>query len=983
MTATTRPLLSPMGQAALQYARRGWPVFPCRERDGETYQRKNKRTGEMEDHTPRAKQPYVATGLKAATTDELQIARWWREHPDAMIGLPLGAVTREGDGFFALDFDPRIDAETGEEFTLELLKARLEEQMGCALPGSLSVRTPSGGVHVYLRQPKSGEEIRNRGNLPEHVDVRGRGGYVIAPPSRIVEPAEMSSIGSYRWLHGRVDEPVAEAPTALIEILRDRGPKRQTPDARPPAAPPGAASEAVGDALRKYALTALDGELREVRQAGSGKRNAQLNTSALKIASLVAAGVLDAGIARSSLEAAARENPGRDSDGQLIATIDSGWTAGLNSPRDFEEIAAAARDRASRSRPPPRSSLPPPTPGSTSNGKPSSQAGGSGGNVASEGGRGQDRGRLAPDQVRECAFLPLTDLGNLERFLKRFGSDFLFVEAWGWLAWDGKRWNRDMAVPLFGAAVQEMVRAIQAEAELIRASGVPFPPEGGFTVDDSDDDDDEDADMYRRSSAKKAERKRKNLHWWKQRELARKTGGEGPRYDAIVQIKSNGDIVLLSDKIAAWGRTSEGAGHINCIEGLAEAKLAARTMDFDADPLLLNMQNGTIVFARPSEAQKAAFTLREHRREDLITKIGNAELDAKALSPRFDGFMAKVQPEAEMREFLDDWGGYSGLGLADAQKMAVFYGEGSNGKGVWVNTTAYILGDYAWSTGIETFMDAGKANAAAQATPHLAALAGRRMVYANEPEDNSKFADGLIKSLTSDEPRGGVRELMKPPFELQITFNNTVMANNMPRISTDHGIQRRVQIVPWLIIIPDEEQDLQLKAKLREEASGILNRMIAGALRYLDRGLLIPQAVKDATREYQRENDPLGRFLDLCVARVKGHTVGATPFHRVFAAWQHWAGQLPQSGKPWSAKFLNAQMQRKSFRIAKSSTMQWQDIALRYEELDFVSIDDRDRMTPREGELPPPRTFDGEAVPAPAPSPAPSPQASPDYDLPP
>jgi hypothetical protein len=79
--------------------------------------------------------------------------------------------------------------------------------------------------------------------------------------------------------------------------------------------------------------------------------------------------------------------------------------------------------------------------------------------------------------------------------------------------------------------------------------------------------------------------------------------------------------------------------------------------------------------------------------------------------------------------------------------------------------------------GIETFIDQGRYRKGSDASPDLAALAGRRMVYANEPRKNSKFSDGLIKELTSDEPKGGVRELMKPPFELQITFTNTVSAN--------------------------------------------------------------------------------------------------------------------------------------------------------------------------------------------------------------
>src|SRR6185503_17375072 len=174
-------------------------------------------------------------------------------------------------------------------------------------------------------------------------------------------------------------------------------------------------------------------------------------------------------------------------------------------------------------------------------------------------------------------------------------------------------------------------------------------------------------------------------------------------------------------------------------------------------------------------------------------------------------------------------------------------------------TVAHILGDYAWATGIETFIDQGRYRKGSDASPDLAALAGRRMVYANEAEENQKFSDGLIKELTSDEPKGGVRELMKPPFQLQITFTNTVSTNTLPRIGTDHGIQRRVQVVPWAVIIPDAEQDLQLKAKLKAEASGILNRMIAGAVRYLNSGIPKPEAIKDATAEYQQDNDLLGK----------------------------------------------------------------------------------------------------------------------------
>lgn len=946
-------LPSPMGSAALRYARAGFPVFPCREKTEVVTNSAGK------EITLSAKAPYTGQGLKNATTDERRITDWWRQYPNALIGVPMGI-----NGLFVLDFDPRIDEETGEVFTLDRLRAETEAMIGGPLPETITVETQSGGIHLWYRQPSDGgEPIRNRGNLPRHVDVRGLGGYVIAPPSVMADGAR------YRFVTGRLGDTAAEAPAALIEILRSRRSRAPASTPTPAPAQPGRsagaaaidADDRVAADIRKYGLTALDAELRAVRGAPSGQRNRQLNESALKIAALTVSTpmpAIDAGMARALLEQAARDNPGRDDDHQLMATIESGWSAGINNPRDLSEVAASSRDRATRSRAsPPRSSRPP-APAADFNGAPSSQAGGTAENVPPKGGVG-------PEVLRECAFLPLTDLGNLERFLKRYGQDFLHVKAWGWLAWDGKRWNRDMAEPLLGAAVQATMRAIQDEADHIRATGVPWPPEGGFPVDDLADDDEEGAEMFRHSEAVKKERKQKSVLWWRQRQLARKSANAGERLDSIVQVKSNGDIVLLSDKLAAWGRTSENAGHINCIAKLAEAQLAARTQDFDADPLLLNVANGTVVFERPDARGPARFHFREHRREDRITKIGNASYELGAGSPQFDRFIQTVQPAPEMREFLEDWGGYNCLGLADAQKMCVFYGEGSNGKGVWVSTVAWCLGDYAWSTGIETFMDAGRTRKGSEASPDLAALAGRRMVYANEPEDNSKFADGLVKSLTSDEAKGGVRELMKPPFELQITFTNTVMANNMPRISTDHGIQRRVQIVPWDVIIPDDQQDLQLKSKLKQESSGVLNHLIVGALRYLDRGLVVPETVKEATREYQQDNDPLGRFLDLCVAKVKGETVGATQFHKLFAAWQAWAGQLAQTGKPWSAKYLNGQMKRKSFKIAKSSTMQWQDVFLRYSEADFVDLDGR----PRDGELPPPRPIPGQDGPT-----------SPDFD---
>jgi putative DNA primase/helicase len=952
--------------AALGYAARGWPVFPCNP--------KNKQPLLGADKDENQKPIRGTGGLKKASTDPEQIRAWWKRWPNALIGLCTGHPTKgtessaqpAGLRLFVLDFDPREDPDTGEVWTLDRLKRETEEQLGCALPISLAILTPSDGVHLYLLTGDDGPSITNRGNLPDHVDVRGLGGYVIAPPS------VLSDGRRYRYHRREPMGGIARAPEQLLELLRS--PKGKAPPAAsapPQRAAPGPAFDQVDDAVRKYALAAFDEECRLLAAAPMGDRNNQINARSFVLGQLVGAGALSEAMVRSALQSVVA-GFGRDYD-KSCASIDNGLIAGMAQPRDLSEIAANARRRAERggssysSRSSARASgrLHPPAPDQTTGGRQSSQSGGAG-FEAEKRGRGGGSEGSAEELTRRCALHPLTDLGNLERFLERFGRDFLYVEAWGWLAWDGRRWNREMALPLLARSAQATIRAIQEEADFIRSSGVPFPDPLGDIELDRDADDDEMVPAKVEDERKKR-RKYKSAMWYRQRELAKRTPDDGrDRLDSIVQVKSNGEIVLYSDKLAAWGRTSESSGHITCVgkPDMAGARLAAMTGEFDADPLLLNVENGTIVFLRPEPERgfDAAWSLREHRREDRMTKICAVTHDSTAACPRFDAFLERVQPDPEMRDFLDVWAGYNSLGLADAQKMAIFYGEGSNGKGVWINTVAHILGDYAWATGIETFIDQGRYRKGSDASPDLAALAGRRMVYANEPENNSKFSDGLIKELTSDEPKGGVRELMKPPFELQITFSNTVSANTLPGIGTDHGIQRRVQVVPWSIVISGSDVDPRLKDKLKAESAGILNRMIAGAVQYLDSGLPTPQAIKDATVEYQQDNDLLGKFLRLCVARVPGESVGARPFHRVFAAWQTWAGLLPHTGKPWSEKHLNGQLRKKGFKQPKkSSNMKWLDVGLRFDENAFCDHDETGRITrPVDRDLPVPRSFAGE-----------------------
>ena len=162
-------------KAALVYARRGVPVFPC-ERG--------------------AKRPLTRNGHWDATSDRRAIERWWR-WPSANIGFPTG----EKSGIVVLD----VDVDDGG---LESL-AKLERE-GAPVPKTATTRTGGGGLHLFFRYPR-GTEIRNSaGLLGSGLDVRGEGGYVVVPPSR--------TQGPYEWVDR---SPLAEA-SWLIDRLTER-----------------------------------------------------------------------------------------------------------------------------------------------------------------------------------------------------------------------------------------------------------------------------------------------------------------------------------------------------------------------------------------------------------------------------------------------------------------------------------------------------------------------------------------------------------------------------------------------------------------------------------------------------------------------------------------------------------------------------------------------------------------------------------------
>lgn len=299
-----------MLQLALEYAEAGWPVFPCRPADEEVF---NPRTGEFEDKT--AKSPYTDNGLKAATTREHIIRRWWADHPAAMVGVPTG----ERSGVWVLDLDKKPDADGTAEI------AKLEAENG-PLPDTVTVRTPSGGRHLLFKLPPD-VEVRNRGGFAPAVDTRGEGGYIVAAGS------VMTDGRAYEW-ESRPSEP-ADAPTWLLDlVVRKAGPSHLPALSRNPS---------VG-----YVDAAVSSELSSLSATRAGRNNA-LNDSSFAIGTFVGAGAMSRSEAEQRLFGAAVANGyvGKDGEAAARATIKSGLDRGIQSPR---EIPDAGEDMVERGR---------------------------------------------------------------------------------------------------------------------------------------------------------------------------------------------------------------------------------------------------------------------------------------------------------------------------------------------------------------------------------------------------------------------------------------------------------------------------------------------------------------------------------------------------------------------------------------------------------------------------------------------------------
>jgi len=289
------------------------------------------------------------------------------------------------------------------------------------------------------------------------------------------------------------------------------------------------------------------------------------------------------------------------------------------------------------------------------------------------------------------------------------------------------------------------------------------------------------------------------------------------------------------------------------VEDLARSdpRLAVHQGMWDEDPWLLGTTDGVV--------DLRTGVVRPGRPADwMIRQTSVAPAKPGASCPHWMGFLDQATAgDEELASFLQRWAGYCLTGDVSEEVLSFLYGDGGNGKGVFVGTITAIMGSYAVAQPMEAFT----AGARLPAEYYRAQMAGARLVTSSETEAGRTWAEAQIKELTGNETPVSARHPHGRPFTYRPQFKLMFVGNHAPSLkSRSPAMERRLRIVPFEN--KPEKPDHGLKDRLRDEYPAILRWMIDGALSWREARLGTASAIADASKEYFADQDAFGSWLE-------------------------------------------------------------------------------------------------------------------------
>ncbi|MGX0875937.1 putative DNA primase/helicase [Roseovarius sp. MBR-154] len=479
--------------------------------------------------------------------------------------------------------------------------------------------------------------------------------------------------------------------------------------------------------------------------------------------------------------------------------------------------------------------------------------------------------------------LTFNDEDNAARLLAVYGPDLVYVTGRGWAVWDGTRYSFRSG-DLAAMEVGHKLRSLVLEEARFAREEAEFPD------------------------------------WQIANAIAAATRARPPqsltREDAIAQLRRE-----TAGKLQGHAVKCGNVHKVTAAMTVARYRTRAEVEDMDADPWRLAVPNGEIDlravadYERPAGASRDELAalrapwLRETARYHRPTKCAGALFDPHAEAPKWEEFLALIQPDEAVRAALQRSLGACLLGENRAQVALFLRGPGGNGKSTLLNVFQHVMGmrdGYAQPCKIEMFLDTGNAGAGA-ATPEEVNLPGARAYVATEPDARDVLSTKKIKALT-----GGDRRMSRGNFQDFFFWTPRgvplISCNRTPKIKgEDDGTKRRLIFIPFdvnLRALPPERQRAQaeVEAELRAEASGILNWLLEGLSEFLARGIDPPEVMLALKARLLESGDPVGTFLSEMIEEARpseGERIRVAHLYRVYERWCDDEGRTLYQPRPF------------------------------------------------------------------------------------
>lgn len=500
-----------------------------------------------------------------------------------------------------------------------------------------------------------------------------------------------------------------------------------------------------------------------------------------------------------------------------------------------------------------------------------------------EGCDGPSGGETGPDRsvaIAEASRLDHSDTDNGRRLILHFGEDLKVMQRAGirntsYVVWTGSHWDLDGGEDRAFAVAQEIGALIGLEADHLAAT----PMEAKAIAEARTAADDLAALEARRSEWTDDEKRRV-------RDL-----------EATIAAGKAAREALDKRKVARrkFGISSKNKARLDAMLACAAPHMTRPPQAWNADPWRFATRTHTIRLGRVVDPENpdpdgvrfvgTVEVTPGHRRDDLITFVVPVDFDAEAGCPTWEAFLERFLPSPAVRRFVQVFSGLGLLGVT-VQKFVFHYGDGANGKSVFMQTLANVFGALGANLEPESITGQNQRQGG-QASPDIVKLFGKRFLKVSELPEGVPLQEELIKKLTGGEEMSA-RALFQGAFDFTPVFSAQMSGNGYPKIEgTNHGIWRRIAVVHWPVKIPEAEQRefSEVIDGFRPEYSGILNWLIEGARIWLSEGLVLPDEVRTATKDYQDDMDPVGPFIADCVTLFPGQSVTAREMYEAYCAW--------------------------------------------------------------------------------------------------